>query len=93
MSRLAGTNGFDAQTRERLSVLVALHDLGKFNLGFQAKGRPDLGTEAGHVSEALASLFELPVRNALRPVGAWGLGATGLLVSSICHHSSCPGRR
>ena len=31
----------------RLGAL--LHDLGKFNLGFQAKGRPDLGAPAGQM--------------------------------------------
>ncbi|MCB9654811.1 MAG: CRISPR-associated helicase Cas3' [Deltaproteobacteria bacterium] len=73
--------------RSRLSVLAALHDLGKFNLGFQAKGRPDLalGT-AGHVAEGVAAIFERPICDLLSDFGGWGDGAAGLLVSSICHH-------
>ena len=67
----------------RLCVLAALHDLGKFNLGFQAKGRPALGATAGHVQEALAALFKL---SCLDPLADWGDGVTGLLVSAICHH-------
>jgi CRISPR-associated endonuclease/helicase Cas3 len=86
LSRLAGRD-LDDVTRARLSVLAALHDLGKFNLGFQAKGRPELGATAGHVSEALGALWGDDVLRAhLAPFGRWGLGATGLLVSSICHH-------
>lgn len=43
LGHLVGLPDVDPVTRARLSVIAALHDLGKFNLGFQAKGRPDLG--------------------------------------------------
>ena len=49
LARLCGRPDLDATTRQRLTVLAALHDLGKFNLGFQAKGRPDLGAPAGQM--------------------------------------------
>lgn len=83
--RLAGHACSD-EVLDRLGVLAALHDLGKFNLGFQAKGRPDLGPLAGHVEEGLAAIFKpvfRPVCDALAP---WGDGVTGMLVAAICHH-------
>jgi CRISPR-associated endonuclease/helicase Cas3 len=71
----------------RLCVLAALHDIGKFNLGFQAKGRPELGTTAGHVREALGALFRRPGPfSCLDELAAWGDGTTELLVSVLCHH-------
>jgi CRISPR-associated endonuclease/helicase Cas3 len=69
----------------RLAALAALHDIGKLNLGFQAKGRPGLGATAGHVAEALAALGK-DVLSGLDELGSWGDGASGLLVSAICHH-------
>ena len=42
LARLAGRE-LDPSDRARLCVFAALHDVGKLNLGFQAKGRPDLG--------------------------------------------------
>jgi CRISPR-associated endonuclease/helicase Cas3 len=85
LARLCGREDLDDITCERLAVLAALHDLGKFNLGFQAKGRPDLGVTAGHVKEALAAIGQ-PVLRHVEPLGDWGPGTTGLLVASICHH-------
>ena len=71
----------------RLCVLAALHDIGKFNLGFQAKGRPELGPTAGHVREALGALFRSPgVFACLDELAAWGDSVTALLVSALCHH-------
>lgn len=69
----------------RLCVLAALHDLGKLNVGFQAKGRAGLGPTAGHVIEALGALFR-PVFSCLGELLPWGDGVTGLLVAAICHH-------
>lgn len=90
LARLADRSELDPVTRERLCVLVALHDLGKANLGFQAKGRHDLGTTAGHVGEALALLTEGPdsLREALgvEALASWGEATGDLLVASICHH-------
>lgn len=85
LARLYGVQQLDAATKARLSVLAALHDIGKFNLGFQAKGRPELGQPAGHVREALGAIGSESLA-AIEPLGDWGIGTTGLLVSSICHH-------
>ena len=83
----------------RLSVLVFLHDLGKANLGFQAKRWKNaqdipLGwpRHAGHGVEAL-KLFDPDNRLdhllALLPVeqmSTWGDACYALLVASISHH-------
>lgn len=83
--RLAGRDISDVGWA-RLCVLAALHDIGKLNIGFQAKGRAGLGTSAGHVTEALGALFGHDVFSCLSELSAWGDGATGLLIASICHH-------
>jgi CRISPR-associated endonuclease/helicase Cas3 len=70
----------------RLCVLATLHDLGKLNLGFQAKGRPELGPSAGHVTEALGALFRTNFFSWVTELAGWGEGVTGLLVAAICHH-------
>jgi CRISPR-associated endonuclease/helicase Cas3 len=80
----------------RLAVLIALHDLGKFNHGFQAKSGLDRGIAAGHVSEALTLLEDGP---AVRPwreqlfkllrahaLDTWGEGVLPLLAAAISHH-------
>lgn len=88
LSRLAGID-LDARSCARLTVLAALHDLGKFNLGFQAKGRRDLAlpSTAGHVKEGLAAVFRPEgLLKVVEPLGDWGDGATGLLVASLAHH-------
>jgi len=85
LSRIYGCDDLDEIVRARLAVLAALHDIGKYNLGFQAKGRPDLGVPAGHVKEALAAIGEDVLRS-VEPLGDWGEGTGGLLASAICHH-------
>lgn len=84
LTRLAGRE-LDEAGWARLCVLAALHDLGKLNIGFQAKGRRDLGTTAGHVREGYAALFR-DVFSALAELTAWGDGAEGLLIAAVCHH-------
>ncbi len=88
LAHLCGWDDLDEVTRARLSVFAALHDLGKFNIGFQAKGRPELGARAGHVTEALSAIGQ-DVFSCCDSLGDWGEGATGLLASAICHHG-CP---
>ena len=85
LARLSGRQDLDETTRNRLAMLAAIHDLGKFNLGFQAKGRPELGATAGHVREALDAIGK-PVLESVEALGNWGEGTTGLLVAAICHH-------
>jgi CRISPR-associated endonuclease/helicase Cas3 len=82
---LAGCD-LDAGIRARLCVLAALHDVGKFNLGFQAKARPDPGRTAGHVREGLAAVFHGDALGCLAELGDWGEGACGLLAAALCHH-------
>ena len=87
LSRLAGQD-LTETTCARLCVLAALHDIGKLNIGFQAKGRPELpGATAGHVTEALGALLRRPGPfSCLDELAAWGDPTTSLLVSALCHH-------
>ncbi|MGI8497669.1 MAG: CRISPR-associated helicase Cas3' [Gemmatimonadaceae bacterium] len=85
LAHFCGREDLDEITCARLSVLAALHDIGKFNLGFQAKGRPELGTSAGHVREAIPAIGR-EVLAGVEQLGEWGPGTAGLLVSAICHH-------
>jgi len=75
----------DFGQRSRLAVLAALHDLGKFNIGFQANGRDGLGMPAGHVSEAVAVLNGV-LGEWLADLGDWGDGVSGLLLAALGHH-------
>ncbi len=85
LSAIAGAGNLSAITCSRLAVFAALHDLGKFNIGFQAKVRIDLGTlPAGHVKEGRAALEALPLTELARC--DWGEASLGLLASAICHH-------
>jgi CRISPR-associated endonuclease/helicase Cas3 len=56
LARVAGLSGFSSGQVARLSVLAALHDIGKFNLGFQNKALVKSPFVAGHVGTVL-SLF------------------------------------
>jgi CRISPR-associated endonuclease/helicase Cas3 len=75
-------------TCARLCALAALHDIGKLNIGFQAKGRPELlDTTAGHVTEALGAFLRRPgPLSSLDELAGWGDATTSLLVSALCHH-------
>ncbi len=84
LTRLAGQDVGDVGW-SRLCVLAALHDIGKLNIGFQAKCRSDLGPPTGHVTVALGALFR-PTFSCLKALAAWGGGATRLLKTAICHH-------
>lgn len=84
-------------TWARLSVLAALHDVGKLNIGFQAKGRPELGATCGHVEETVPAIFRSDVFSCLAELSNWGDAAATLLVTAICHHgrphdANAPGR-
>ena len=90
LARLAGKDDLTAREIARLCVLTALHDLGKANLGFQAKGVLELGTAAGHVGEALALLFrgtaEYREPLQLSVLQHWGDATGELLAASVSHH-------
>ncbi len=88
IARSAGLADLDRCQVARLCVLAALHDLGKFTLSFQAKGRDDLDlAPLGHVGPAVAALRSDPVvRGLLGPLGCFGDGTEGLLVTAFAHH-------
>jgi len=58
LARLGGAAELLPQQIARLGVLLALHDFGKFNLGFQNKELPEgqRPFSAGHLAEALGPL-------------------------------------
>lgn len=56
LANLGGIGKLSAQQIARLCVLAGLHDIGKFNHGFQAKSGPMATLTAGHVGEMLGLL-------------------------------------
>lgn len=98
---LAGGKALDEILIARLAVIACLHDIGKFNQGFQAKAWPDRrGDWRGHVQEALA-LFRsegaatdrLLDALELEPLIHWCRASSGetllrYLIASICHHGT-----
>jgi CRISPR-associated endonuclease/helicase Cas3 len=81
---------------ERLAVCAYLHDLGKCNVGFQAKANPKARETAGHVLEAVALLQELHDRwpaaftDLIDDVCTWFAGdeeqPAQVLFASLSHH-------
>lgn len=92
---LAGDSELTETDIARLSALAALHDIGKFNLGFQRKGDVEPKDTAGHVAEVL-SLFGSDHRERelllealpTTELATWSEdeGAIRLLFASIGHH-------
>ncbi|MFW6085769.1 MAG: CRISPR-associated helicase Cas3' [Myxococcota bacterium] len=96
LARLAGLPDLSNAQVARLSVLAALHDIGKFNHGFQAKALAQPSFTCGHVRE-VAGLFMSPYDERDRlfaalkvdRIGAWASDPetiAQLLVASISHH-------
>ena len=99
LAALAGLDDLDPAQRARLVVLAALHDIGKFNHGFQNKAF-NREPKAGHVAEVATLLLDrrqhrdlfLPLADALelRALAGWdedgGSAVLGLLLASIGHH-------
>ncbi|MEZ4450871.1 MAG: CRISPR-associated endonuclease Cas3'' [Nannocystaceae bacterium] len=95
LSALGGVGALDEAHIARLGVLAALHDLGKYNAGFQRKADDERAT-CGHVREILALFgggydketerltWALPVDTFDR----WGTDGTAfkLLIAAIGHH-------
>lgn len=98
LAALAGLDDLDPVQVARLGTLMALHDFGKVNHGFQRKGLPEPYDTAGHVREVIAFIaqapdqlfFRLTESLALEEIYRWGGGEEGaagqLLAASICHH-------
>ena len=98
LARLGGQDDLDDVQIARLCVLASLHDIGKFNLGFQNKAIAHPPFVAGHVQE-VACLFNGQMDGALttrlaEAIGARWLAAWSddrdtalrLLLAAIGHH-------
>ncbi|MDE0241382.1 MAG: CRISPR-associated helicase Cas3' [bacterium] len=90
----AGSPLNDVQ-RQRLSVLVFLHDIGKLHPGFQAKGWPAGSWSRplhGHLEEGWAFLLhafqypEHPFHDTMGRIVTWGEAVSPLLAAAIAHH-------
>ena len=98
-----GIEDFNAIHQARLCVLAALHDVGKFNIGFQNKALTNPPFIAGHVSETVwlfdsGSQVRAEFLKTLRllEIMCWADQDTlpRLLLAAICHHGrpiSCQG--
>jgi len=96
LATLGGLDDLSAVQASRLCFLAALHDIGKFSIGFQNKALAKPHFTCGHVGPVMALLGRdykatrrfcesLPVDSFL----AWGGGteaAEHLLYAAICHH-------
>ena len=99
LARLAEWEALAPVVVERLAVLAALHDLGKFNNGFQRKALAQSPWVAGHVSEGAQLVFANNRRRAeahealrLDRLQEWGVedACLRLLLASIGHHGRPP---
>jgi CRISPR-associated endonuclease/helicase Cas3 len=95
LARLGGCEALDAVQVARLGVLAALHDVGKFNHGFQNKAQSNPPFTCGHVQGGMAILDgsspwteRFVQAAALRGIAAWANGdeALELLAAAISHH-------
>ncbi len=94
LEEAAGSPLNDAQ-RQRLTVLMFLHDIGKLHPGFQAKGWPARswsGPLHGHLEEGWAFLLhahrypEHPFHDTMRKIVTWGEAVSPLLAAALAHH-------
>jgi len=95
LARFGGRESLSEIDIARLGVLAALHDLGKYNSGFQRKALKDTQPIAGHVAEMLALLCggwsesaRLAASLPAEALESWASdqGAYLLLVAAIGHH-------
>lgn len=96
LARLGGVETLDRRQCQRLSVLATLHDLGKFNRGFQAKATAHPNRVAGHVGPGLSIVGRALDKNELQrrahelvlgELVAWdGDPELLLLKAAIAHH-------
>ena len=99
LARLGGLPDLTAGQCARLTALAALHDIGKFNIGFQNKALVKPPNIAGHVREAVALLGAASRHEESRQLRAairldqmldWGRedSIARLLVAAIAHHGA-----
>jgi len=96
LAQLGGREQLNDADIQRLAVLAALHDAGKFNRGFQSKAHPDTRNAAGHVEPILAVIghsdspehVKLLKSMPLEEIEAWAEDDSGLelLCAAIAHH-------
>lgn len=94
LSRIGSIDRLTDVQIDRLCVLAALHDLGKYNVGFQNRRLENPNFTAGHVDEALAAFSTdagVRIGQALRlpTLFEWGEAETtfeDLLVTALGHH-------
>lgn len=94
IARLGGLDDLSQVQVQRLAYLAALHDVGKFNLGFCRRADPSPCERVGHVGELLAILSGVatPERSAILgalefgDIEAWG--AFRLAVAAFAHHGT-----
>ena len=95
LAKLGGRDALDVFQVARLGVLAALHDVGKFNHGFQNKAQSKAPFTCGHVQGGMAILDgsspwseRFVQAAALRSIAAWANGdeAVELLAAAISHH-------
>lgn len=84
---------------DRLAVMALLHDLGKCNVGFQAKRNPSATNTAGHARETAPLFFDEALSGkagealGLADMTPWFTEADGagrLLLAAISHHGKPP---
>lgn len=95
LASAAGLRDLDEGQVERLVALAALHDIGKFNTGFQNKAFANQPT-AGHVREVATLLLDPQNHADLAPrlshaldaeeLTTWSDSIAELLVAAISHH-------
>ncbi len=90
LARLGGLRDLAEVQIQRLCVLAALHDLGKFSLGFQNKALPHPPFLSGHTNDFLAALSNNDFLRRFRVsieaerIEEWGESISDLLDASLC---------
>lgn len=84
LARLGGREDLSAPECDRLAILAALHDLGKFNIGFQDRALPNPSSVAGHVTEGIA-LVRMRRKEVMDALGLGPIEGE-LLFAALAHH-------
>jgi CRISPR-associated endonuclease/helicase Cas3 len=91
LARLLGRDTLTPVLLDRLVVLAALHDLGKYSIGFQNRPYPDRLLQGGHVAPIVKALSSSGracdrVLEVLSPIGPFGDSCANYLAAAISHH-------
>ena len=91
LATLGSIDHLTEQQLQRLCVLAAIHDFGKFSIGFQNKG-VGLHPTCGHLSEAVGLLFDKTFRSrvsealSLETIDPWLGDPIGIFFATVGHH-------